>query len=243
MKKYVLQALTINEFSGVDFPAQEGATVALLKRNHQKETVMTTPEDQMKKAADLLTSTNQDLQLKLTKAEAQVVELTKKFEDIELTKKREVEDVVLYTTSDGMAIRKSMDPSGLLADMAKSRDEERAGRETEQLMKRCEKEIGHLPGEPVVKVALLRAINQVKDETVRKGILETLAAADAVMATNFVAKGKGSNSAGNADKTPLDRLDALAKSYAAANKVGYHDAYDAVLSTDEGRSLYSQASS
>lgn len=150
---------------------------------------------------------------------------------------------VVYTTADGEEFRKNDDPR--LVRMAKAADEdrkiakrEREERETLELKKRAEDELGHLPGEADVKVSLLKAINGIENEDARKAATEILAAADKAMTKNFESRG---SRAASPDSSATDQLDKLAKSYSEDHKVSYVEAYDAILKTDEGLRLYNES--
>ena len=151
------------------------------------------------------------------------------------------EDAVVYTDTQGAEYKKSDDDR--LVQMAKDRDEDRklakADREkseTLELQKRADTELNHLPGEQAVKVAVLKAIDTIEDEEVKKSAKALLKAGNDGLEKAFTEVG----SRGEGFKKASDELDALAKKYAADNKVEYLKAYDEVLKTEDGKRLYEQ---
>jgi hypothetical protein len=153
-------------------------------------------------------------------------------------------DPVVYKTADGVEYRKSDDQR--LVSLAKQNDElakaakESAAKAKEaELRKRASEELSHLPGSEDVRVALLKAVDAIEDEAVRKSALESLKAKDLAMKGAFEQKGhRGSPEAGSSE----DELDIMAKAYAKENKVSFEKAYAEVIKTDEGRKLYKKAS-
>lgn len=154
------------------------------------------------------------------------------------------DDPVVYTATDGEEFHKSDDPR--LVKMARQGDEdrriakaEREKRETLELTKRADDELGHLPGEVDVKVVLLKAVNGIEDESVRKSISEMLKAADTGASGAFETSGTTDVAKGDAE----EQLNTLAKAYAKENNVSQAKAVDEVLKTDEGSRLYTQTQS
>lgn len=166
--------------------------------------------------------------------------------EVEATK---AENPVVYTTIDGVDIRKSDGPA-LLA-MAKKNDENakelakaRGAAEQVTFEKRAGDELGNLGGDIKHRAELLKAVDGIKDEAVRKGVLETLKSANAAASGAF--KRQGTSMTKNEGEEPTDKagavekLDELAKAEAAASKIGYSEAYSKVLGTPEGQKLYEQ---
>lgn len=155
--------------------------------------------------------------------------------------KLQASDPVVYTDAAGTEYKKSDDPR--LVQMAKDRDEdrkvakaEREKRENIELEKRADEDLGHLPGEKNVKIAVLKAVDGIQDEGVRKSAHEMLKAQNEAHAGAFEARG----SRGEGFKKASDELDAMAKKHAADNNVPYAQAYNAVLKTEAGKKLYEQ---
>jgi hypothetical protein len=150
-------------------------------------------------------------------------------------------DSVVYTDDKGTEYKKSDDPR--LVQMAKDADAdrtlaktERGAREKVELEKRADTELKNLPGEQAVKVAVLKAVDGIEDEEVRKSAHELLKAGNDSLEKSFEEIG----SRGEGFKKASDELDALAKKHAEDHKVSYNVAYDEVLKTDKGAELYEQ---
>jgi len=155
-----------------------------------------------------------------------------------------VEDPVVFKSADGTEFRKSDDPR--LVQMAKARDADRAELAKERserlnavLAKRADEELANLPGESLVKCEVLRALDSIVDEDLRKGAFELLKAGNDAMATNFQRTGTALNK-NNEGGSPVAELENLAKRYAADHKVGMIQARVDVLGTPEGERLYAQ---
>ncbi len=153
-------------------------------------------------------------------------------------------DPVVYTTVDGIEIRKSADPA--LVAMAKRADADRrdatlekAKRVELELEKRAETELGKVGGTTDGKKALLKAVDAIEDEAMRKAATEVLAAANALAGKGDIFARRGSGAAPALEKgSGEDKLEELAKAYAKDNSVTYEVAYTKVLETAEGQELY-----
>ncbi|MHA1859158.1 MAG: hypothetical protein ACTSUU_06905 [Candidatus Thorarchaeota archaeon] len=153
-------------------------------------------------------------------------------------------DSVVYTSADGEEFRKSDDPR--LVKMARQGDEdrkiakaERERRETMEFTKRADDELSHLPGDAPVKVALLKAVEGIKDEAHRTAIGEMFKAADISASGAFETGGTTDIAKGDAE----EQLNTLAKAYAKEHTVSDAVAMDEILKTDEGSRLYTQTQS
>lgn len=154
------------------------------------------------------------------------------------------DDPVIYTTDSGEEFKKSDDAR--LVAMAKQGDEdrklakaEREKRVSLELTKRAEDELSHLPGEAPAKVALLKAIDGITDESHRTAIGEMLKAADDTASPAFDTRGTTDIAKGDAE----EKLDVMAKAHAKEHSVPFAKAYDEVLKTDEGQRLYDESQS
>lgn len=153
-------------------------------------------------------------------------------------------DTVVYTAADGTVYRKSHNAAIVAA--IKSADEAHAKlaaseerERTAVLAKRAADELAHLPGDEVAKVAALRAIDGIEDEGARKAAHAMLIAADNAQAQAFKSLGTIAQSEAN-EGAAMSKLNALAKSYAEANKVTHAIAFAEVCKTAEGRALYTE---
>lgn len=188
----------------------------------------------------LTTDADRDAFLKLD-ADGQAAELVKVGGD----------DPVVYTTLDGVDIRKSADPA-LLA-MAKGRDIDRrelakvqAREEDSRLEKSAGELLGNVGGELVGKKALLKALDSITDAPTRELAEKVLKAANEGAKSSFVRKGSsGDGPAAAQDEDgglPMTegeaKLDELAKARAKEGNISYEKAYAEVIQTTEGSALY-----
>jgi len=155
---------------------------------------------------------------------------------------------VIYKAVDGVEYRKNDDPR--MVALAKRADEsDKASRESVEkaanadFAKRAGTELANLPGDEVVKVAVLKAVEGIKDEAAKKGALALLKAGNTAMKGAFVRKGAGVDKAGEtADESTQDgaeaKIDTLAKAIVekSAGKTSYAAAYTKVL--EENPDLY-----
>lgn len=153
------------------------------------------------------------------------------------------DDPVVYTTLDGQEIRKSA--GSLVLSLAKRADEserqlagEKAARERDVFKARAKTELGNLPGTEDVQVALLKAIDGIKDESLRKGALEILKAANTGVKQGF--EKAGTEDGGRGDSDAEGKLEKMAQDHFTKNGGSFAKSYKAVLETPEGRDLYRQ---
>ena len=152
-------------------------------------------------------------------------------------------DPVVYTTGDGIELRKSAGEA--LIAMAKKNDAIakenatlRADREQAALEKRAEAELSHLPGDVKTRAAMLRAIDAINDDAQREAAHSALKANNAAMSTAFETHGhNGQAELGDAE----DGLEKLAKAYAEKHSVSHEAAYAEMLKTAEGQELYAKS--
>ena len=152
-------------------------------------------------------------------------------------------DPVVYTTRDGLELRKSAGEA--LIAMAKSNDAIakenallRAEREQAALEKRAEADLAHLPGDVKTRAAMLKAVDEIEDDAQREAAHNALRAQNESMSKAFETYGAAGQSESG---SPEDTLDKLAKAYAEKHSVGHAAAYAEVLKTDEGKALYAKA--
>lgn len=180
--------------------------------------------------------------LKGLKPEAQDEFLTKSgaSRDEEISKSQEA-DKVVYKCDDGTEIRKSDDPTGLLAKQARENDDlrrelKKSREETEdsEFSKRAKTELAKVKGEDAHKTALLRAVATIEDADVRKGVEQILKAANDTF--GLVTKANGHQD-GSVAGDVNEKLEALAKKRAEEKDISFAKAYSQVLTSDEGRAL------
>lgn len=153
-------------------------------------------------------------------------------------------DPVVYTTKDGVELRKSA--GAAVIEMAKSNDllreqneELRKKQEQAEFEKRAEAELPHLPGTVEERASMLKAIDSIEDEDQRKAAHSALKANNEAMSHALKNRGTGTPpTEGSAD----DKLDKLAKAEQEKNpKLSYEQAYDKVLKTPQGSELYEKS--
>lgn len=161
--------------------------------------------------------------------------------------KADADDSVVYTDLDGQKFTKRDDPR--LVQMAKSRDEERrvnaaerAAAQKERLEKRAKDELSNCPGEPAVKVALLKAVDSIPAGAERNGVLAILKAANDALSKATGTIGSDSGDSPDAAVEAEQKLEKLATEHAAKAGISYAKAYLHVLKeTPEGRELFKQS--
>lgn len=241
MDKRILSKFTITEISGVDFPAQEGASVLIMKRD----------EPSQETELELLKRQVEELQVYAEFSDAEkeyLVGLSKankaKFVKLDANERKEqmakaaVADPVVYTTMEGVELHKSA--GEVLISLAKHNDELRKTNEQltnqyahAELLKRAEVLTSKLPGSLETRGAFLKAIEAIPEEEVRSAALTVLKAVNENYSEKFQAKG-------TAAEGTEDELSSLAKKYQLDNNTSLAKAYDEVLKTEKGQALYSK---
>jgi hypothetical protein len=154
----------------------------------------------------------------------------------ELIKKAKDEDET-YTTAEGRVIRKSVVGDDTFA-VLKSQEErihkqaetiriEKEKRELAEFEKAAEKEYPNVPGEPIVKAKILRQIDSINDESVKKGLLELLKSANNAIGKSFDSIG-GSGS-GNTGQSVLVQITDLATQVAKSKGISIEKAKQEVI--------------
>ncbi len=166
---------------------------------------------------------------------------------MKIVQKSELDDEVLNV--DGRVIRKSEVGSSLfeilkvqntLIQSAKAQAELELEKRLEQeAIQLVEKEYGNLPGEVLLKAKILRHINCIQDETLRKGFMELLKSANAAFQKFFVPAGAsaGGSQSGSSAQAKLEKM---AKDYAQEHKVSISEAWKAIANSEEGNELYKE---
>lgn len=166
-------------------------------------------------------------------------------------------DPVVYTTKDGVDIRKSdgantlatakaldglkTDLETMKADNAKLTEE----RDKATFEKRAETELAHLPGSVEIRAALLKAAESFEDEDQRKDALAALKAQNSAHSELFV--NRGISTGGDIEKTiatganPQAELDKMAEAYQKDHPdITIEQAHVEVMKTEAGSKLYSE---
>lgn len=209
-----LTEIELDEVSLVDAGANPGAHIALFKSKGDK---MNTEE--LKKA--------------LETAEAQTATLTKEKADLEaaLAKAKEDAEAVKKTAEEAQTAE------------LKKRDEEieklKGDLADAALTAEVEKKFPLTPGTTAEKVAKLKAVRAMTDETVKKSLEKDMETAEAGLAA--LAKEKGHSGAGDGEvKTAKEKLDALAKKLSEEQKITFEQGFSKAIDTAEGAKLYGE---
>lgn len=216
----IIKDLELDEVSLVDVPANPLASVPLFKR-HSGENMDINYEDVAKtlegEKAELITTVDE-----LTK---KVEELTKALVDAE---KATVEKADEFIDFDGEKVSKSMIPAPVL----KRLEEVQKAQETLEINKKADELLPNFKGTVEQRAKLLKSIDFDKE------LLEMLVAADKLFAglTEEVGKADVDGSM----KEPAEKLEAMAKAYAAENKTTFEKGYAEVMNTAEGKALYKE---
>lgn len=160
-------------------------------------------------------------------------------EQVEFLKgKRDVPADESFTDVDGAVVSKSAVGSAAYTvlkaantRMAKMQDD----MDMQRLTKRAETELKHLPGDVVAKARVLKAVERMP-EAERATLDAILKSADAAAAPGF----KPAAVAGEESTDPADKLEKMAKQRAADKSISFAQAYNEVLTTDEGKALYKE---
>lgn len=153
-------------------------------------------------------------------------------------------DPVVYTTIDGVEIRKSAGDAMLsLAKsndaLRKSNDDLVKAQEQATLEKRAETELSHIPGDIQTRAAMLKSIEGITDETLRQNAMSALRSQNEIGKSAFTTIGSmgGSFEAGSAEES----LDKLAKGIMEKENIEYAVAYSKAMTSAEGRELYAKS--
>lgn len=161
----------------------------------------------------------------------------------EVAKSKE-DDEVVYKDLEGNEYRKSDDPRVVAAVKRADKATEKLEKKDEELVnerleKRAKEELPNLPGEDKVKVAVLKAVDGIEDEDLRKGALELLKSHNAAVT-------KASETRGHRDQSVADaeeQLQKMAQDHYDNSKDGdktFEKSYAEVCKTEKGKKLYEQ---
>lgn len=250
--------LELEEVSLVDMGDDPLAKVAIFKRNPEGETmeedtqmeVEKAPKEDKKVVLEVETE-DDDMEdemeyemegkkptRKSWKAEAQSLEEVNKMllEEIETLKtalatkevEKKADEMIDF---DGEMIAKSAIPAPVL----KKLEEVEKARQAEEIRKKAREVLPNFKGTEDQRGKLLKSIEGVDEYD---AILEALLAADALFASAFAEVGKADASGdfGSAE----DKLEGMAKAYAAENGTTFEKGYAAVIKTAEGKALFKE---
>lgn len=174
-----------------------------------------------------------DALVKSLEAEGYVVQIA---DDAVTVEKRKAED---YIEVGGETILKSALPAGVLSVISKQADELAAVTkklEAEEMVKRISAEIPYLAGDQATKGAVLKALDAIADETIRKAAHAMLKGANA-----FASKlTREFGSVAPQETDAITELNKMAEDYAAEKKVTFAKAFAEVTKTGRGAELFSK---
>lgn len=190
---------------------------------------------------DALDTEGQDNFLKMS-VEDQADVLKKKNEKVNKAKNDE------STVIDGVTIVKSEVGAGLFQVLKNQQSKidkgekdltvEKEARELAIFEKQAEGLFPNLPGEPVLKGKVLKALKGLGKE-IHDALSGMLKAGDKAIETAKMFDEYGTGEISIADDSSADaQLNKMAEDYSAENKVNFHKAYTAVMETVEGKDLY-----
>ena len=144
-----------------------------------------------------------------------------------------------YIEVGGEMILKSALPASVLSMISKQADELAAVNkklEAEELTKRVTAEIPHLAGDAVTKGAVLKAIDAIVDEAIRKSAHAMLKGANSV--ASKLTREFGTVAPQETDA--MTELNKMAEDFAAENKVTFAKAFAEVTKTGRGAELFAK---
>jgi hypothetical protein len=234
----ILRELEIEEISAVDTPAQKPALALFTKnevssmRKQEPVTTQTPPMPPMPAAEAVVPDTSEDqLQIIISKLNDLEERITK-LETPPPEEENKSEDMLEEQKQDPMAagMYKSR-----IAELIRSRDAAVAKARYLELSKRAE-EFRHLPGTEKEVVAVIQALDTIKDNQVRENAYRILKS----QANGAAFKSSGARDASGEDNDAETILSGLAKRAAKDKGVSYQTAYNELLKTEQGSRLYNE---
>lgn len=223
--------------NALDMLPEEGAFADALKTMEKKMKELETALAEIDRLTKLssLTDAQKDYYLSLDEKDGDV--FLDKSASLRQTEIDEIKkaDEVIFTDLSGREYRKSDDPR--LVEIAKERDEDRrevaklrAEKEDDALTKSAEN-YQFLKGSLDERKALIKAVNAIEDQEVRKSVFSILDAANkdnAPMFTSIGRRGQPNIDAGDQQEEAQSKLNDLAKARAEKDSINFYDAYDLV---------------
>ena len=155
------------------------------------------------------------------------------------------DDPVVYTTMDGLEIRKSAgEVSIALAKrsdkLEKQNQKLQADAEQTAFEKRATDELPHLAGKVEDRAALIKAVDAIDDKGQRERVHAILKADNEAMSLAYQTAGVGGEKVLNKDG-PEGKLDKMAKEIEKAEGIPYEKAYKKAINSEEGKKLYAES--
>lgn len=262
-----LKNLKFFELSLCDDPANPHARLSLFKTKKSVSEKGDPPmADDVKKVADLeiqvtaLTKRATDAEAKVTDLEksvtakdaeigalktsltGDVAKLTDQIDDLKKAKTAAETDETIKVGE--TEIRKSIVGDSVFAAMKAQQAEtlkERDARELGEFEKKAEREYPSLPGEPVEKAKVVRAVSMM-DEATQKTLNSMLKAGNAALKAGFSEIGQAGQGLGVSADSPQAKMDTMANEFAKANSVSTAAAHvELSKSNAEYRGYYKDA--
>jgi hypothetical protein len=184
-------------------------------------------------AANKRLEASRDALVKSLETEGYVVQIA---DDAVTVEKRKAED---YIEVSGEAVLKSALPASVLAMISKQAGElaeVTKKLEAEELVKRVSAEIPHLSGAPAMKGAVLKAIDAITDDEVRKAAHAMLKGANTL--ASKLTREFGTVAPEETDA--MSELNKMAEDYAVEKKVTFAKAFAEVTLTGRGAELFAK---
>lgn len=142
-----------------------------------------------------------------------------------------------YTKADGIKAIASARRADALAAKVEKMESDASQVELE---KRADSELGHLPGSSRTRAVLLKAAEDIEDETEREEALAALKAGNEAISKSFDEFGSGEGVSTD-ESSAGGRLEKAVQKYATDNSVTEAKAYQEFLKTPEGKALYTES--
>jgi hypothetical protein len=184
-------------------------------------------------AANKRLEASRDALVKSLEGEGYVVQIA---DDAVTVEKRKAED---YIEVSGEAVLKSALPASVLAMISKQAGElaeVTKKLEAEELVKRVSAEIPHLSGAPAMKGAVLKAVDAIADDEVRKAAHAMLKGANTL--ASKLTREFGTVAPEETDA--MSELNKMAEDYAVEKKVTFAKAFAEVTLTGRGAELFAK---
>ena len=184
-------------------------------------------------AANKRLEASRDALVKSLETEGYVVQIA---DDAVTVEKRKAED---YIEVSGEAVLKSALPASVLAMISKQAGElaeVTKKLEAEELVKRVSAEIPHLAGAPAMKGAVLKAVDAIADDEVRKAAHAMLKGANTL--ASKLTREFGTVAPEETDA--MSELNKMAEDYAVEKKVTFAKAFAEVTLTGRGAELFAK---
>jgi hypothetical protein len=153
-------------------------------------------------------------------------------------------DPVIYTDSLGQEYRKSDDPrmveNAKRADKAEKNQAKALEKAADVDLRKRAEALEHIPGTVETRMAMLKSIDAIENETVRADALQSINAQNEAMAHAFKNYGTTGGAMDPAPNSPEAELDALVKAEMQKSDVSEAVAYDTVLKSAEGQAAYAK---